>query len=223
MTSTGRNTRRARNSISRDEIVAAATTLVQSSGLAALSMRRVAEQLGASTMSVYNHLRDRDELLLAMLDRALAELPYESDLADPLTRLGARMIGVHDYLAERTWIPRILVRGDLVAPSSFGFADACIADFSRLGLSATDSLFAFSACWHQMLGELLDRHPGDLGARPTQREQALRAMDTARYPHYAHVLDNLDPMDSPPADRFADDIDLLLIGIDARRTRPDPV
>jgi AcrR family transcriptional regulator len=57
-----------------DAIVAAAVELADGSGLAALSMRALAERLGAGTMSLYTHLPGKAELIDLMLDTVLSEI-----------------------------------------------------------------------------------------------------------------------------------------------------
>ncbi|MFE7117293.1 TetR/AcrR family transcriptional regulator C-terminal domain-containing protein [Streptomyces sp. NPDC057654] len=56
-------------------IVAAAVTVADTEGLAAVSMRRVAAELGVATMSLYRHVADKDDLLTRMLDSVMAEHP----------------------------------------------------------------------------------------------------------------------------------------------------
>ena len=56
-----------------DRIVAAAIAIADQEGLAGLSMRRVATDLGAATMALYRHVADKDDLVLRMLDAAMGE------------------------------------------------------------------------------------------------------------------------------------------------------
>jgi AcrR family transcriptional regulator/DNA-binding transcriptional ArsR family regulator len=56
-------------------IVAAAVTVADEEGLAAVSMRRVAAELKVATMSLYRHVADKDDLLTRMLDAVIAEEP----------------------------------------------------------------------------------------------------------------------------------------------------
>jgi AcrR family transcriptional regulator len=56
--------------LNRDRIVAAAIGIADRDGLAALSMARVAESVGNSTMALYRHVANKDELLVFMLDAA---------------------------------------------------------------------------------------------------------------------------------------------------------
>jgi AcrR family transcriptional regulator len=57
-----------------DAIVAVGIAVADAEGLAAVSMRRVAAELGAAPMSLYRHVRDKDELLLQMMDTATGDL-----------------------------------------------------------------------------------------------------------------------------------------------------
>jgi len=58
--------------LSTDEVVAAAIALADAEGLAALSMRRVAEAVGVSPMSLYTYVPSKAELVDLMFDRTLA-------------------------------------------------------------------------------------------------------------------------------------------------------
>jgi AcrR family transcriptional regulator len=60
-------------------IVVAAVTVADAEGLAAVSMRRVAAELGVATMSLYRHVADKDDLLTRMLDTVVAERPLPAD------------------------------------------------------------------------------------------------------------------------------------------------
>jgi AcrR family transcriptional regulator len=59
--------------LSKERIVAAATDVADKEGLGPLSMRRVAVELDVATMSLYRHVRHKDDLLSAMVDAAFAE------------------------------------------------------------------------------------------------------------------------------------------------------
>src|SRR5689334_9902117 len=65
--------RRRRDPISRDAIVAAAIKLLDREGLAALSMRRLAEELGTGAASLYWHVGSKDGLLDLVLDQIIGE------------------------------------------------------------------------------------------------------------------------------------------------------
>src|SRR3984957_15791280 len=60
-------------------IVAAAIAVADAEGLAGLSMRRVATEIGVATMSLYRHIADKDDLLLKMMDAAFGECRFPDD------------------------------------------------------------------------------------------------------------------------------------------------
>jgi AcrR family transcriptional regulator len=66
--------RPAKSPLSEAAIVEAALALTRSEGLAAVTMRRVAAELDTGAASLYVYVRNRDELLIAMLDRATSTI-----------------------------------------------------------------------------------------------------------------------------------------------------
>ncbi|MER7011803.1 TetR/AcrR family transcriptional regulator C-terminal domain-containing protein [Saccharopolyspora sp. NPDC000359] len=91
-----RTTRTTDTHIDQRRIVHAAITIADAEGRAAVSMRRVAAELGAGTMSLYRHVPDKDELLRLMADAALAETP----LPEPSRRSWHRSL---EKLARQHW------------------------------------------------------------------------------------------------------------------------
>ena len=62
----------ARIPVAPDRIVAAAIRVADAEGLAALSMRRVAAEIGAAPMSLYRHVADKDDLVVQMMNTVFA-------------------------------------------------------------------------------------------------------------------------------------------------------
>lgn len=61
--------------LSRERVVEAAVAIADDEGTDALTMRVLARELGVATMSLYRHVKSRDELLTLMIDAVLAEQP----------------------------------------------------------------------------------------------------------------------------------------------------
>ena len=76
-----RSSRKRREPISREAIVAAAIQLLDREGLTALSMRRLGEELGAGAASLYWHVGSKDGLLDLVLDELIGEVEIPD--ADP--------------------------------------------------------------------------------------------------------------------------------------------
>lgn len=73
---------RSHRTLSREAIVDAALGLLDSEGLSAVTMRRVAESLGTGPASLYAHVADKDEMVAAVLDRIFSEVPVP-EVLDP--------------------------------------------------------------------------------------------------------------------------------------------
>lgn len=73
--------------ISREDILAVTLGLADEQGLAAVTMRAVAARLGVTAMSLYRHVRDKDDLLDGLVERLLADLVLPDDRLPPEERL----------------------------------------------------------------------------------------------------------------------------------------
>ncbi len=82
-----------RSSLDVDRIVAGAVRLADAEGLGAVSMRRVAGELGVPAMTLYSHVPGKDELVDLMLDTALGEL-YPDEQAPAAGNWRARVEAV---------------------------------------------------------------------------------------------------------------------------------
>ena len=88
--------------LSLDRIVKAALRIGRADGLAAVSMSRVAAELGASTMALYRYVAAKDELIALMVDMGMGP-PPAAPASDEGWRAG---------LAQWAWAERALLRKD---------------------------------------------------------------------------------------------------------------
>ncbi|MFF2613754.1 TetR/AcrR family transcriptional regulator C-terminal domain-containing protein [Kitasatospora sp. NPDC058046] len=70
--------RREQPALSREQIVAEAFALLDSGGIEALSMRKLAARLNAGATSLYTHVANKDELLALVVDQVFGTLPHPS-------------------------------------------------------------------------------------------------------------------------------------------------
>jgi AcrR family transcriptional regulator len=96
----GSQTEAGRSGLTVKAIVAAAIAIANADGLEALSMRRVADQLGVGAMSLYTHIPGKSELIDLMLDTAYGEL-YTS-VEEPAQQPGGWREGLR-FIAQRNW------------------------------------------------------------------------------------------------------------------------
>ena len=65
----------ARERLTRDRVVAAALRIMDDEGLDAVTMRRIAREVGVEAMSLYHHVRDKDDLLDGVCAMVMPRLP----------------------------------------------------------------------------------------------------------------------------------------------------
>ena len=171
--------------LSREQIVDAAASIVGQEGIEALTMRRVADRLSASPMAIYRHVRDKDELLVLLLDRLAARVPREPLPDDPLARLVAACRLMRDGLAEHPWIVDVLAQGDLIAPSILWVIEEIVSGLVACGLSLGEAADGYRAVWQFTVGELMIRRGLD------------RVATLGRPPYVIEVLTSVDPRELP--------------------------
>ena len=171
--------------LSRQAVVDAARLIVERDGIDALTMRRVAQELGSSAMAIYRHVRDKDELLVLLLDRLAAELPRPQFSGDPRRRVQEACRFMHDGLARYGWVVDVLAQGDLIAPEILWLLEEIVAGLMACGLSESQAADGYRAIWQFTVGELIIR-------RGLERTAAL-----GRPPFVIGVLTSVDPGQLP--------------------------
>ncbi len=127
--------------LNRERMVLAAVHIADTEGLSALSMRRVATDLGTATMSLYRHVHNKDELLMAMADNVFARYPLPPAAPDwrtgleSLCRLQWRGYQDHPWLAQYV----SMTRPQLV-PRAMAHTERAMAILAELGLGIADRL-----------------------------------------------------------------------------------
>jgi AcrR family transcriptional regulator len=110
--------------LSVDRIVQAAVELADADGLEAVSMSRVANRLGFTTMSLYRHVASKDELLVLMLDAALGPPPpLDASAVGWRARLKRWCIDMLAVLNRHPWWLRIPISPPPPTPSSVAWLD----------------------------------------------------------------------------------------------------
>jgi len=178
--------------LSREQIVAAARALIEQHGVTALTMRRLAAELGATPMAVYHHVRDREELLLLLMAEAAAGIPPLPMPADPRERLVASALAMHDALARVPWIVEVLTSDDLLSPEALRYPEAIVDAAIACGLGPDDAVHAYRTIWYYTVGEILVRAGSArrrADDRPTFRDQAFAAIDPDSLPRLAAAAD----------------------------------
>ncbi len=131
----GRPSRGPKPGLSLARIVEAGVHVASSEGLAAVSMSRVAEELGTSTMSLYRYVAAKDELLLLMVDAALGP-PAPADPNEGWRAALSRWSwDYHQRLSAHPWAVRVPIAGAPATPNQVAWMERALWSLRDTGLS----------------------------------------------------------------------------------------
>ncbi|MEV1050597.1 TetR family transcriptional regulator [Streptomyces sp. NPDC049887] len=173
--------------LSRERIVGAASALVDAEGLDAVSTRRLAAELGVSGPSLYNHFRNKDEILDAVADAVSAKVDLsmfdESDPRDWRTALHDWAVSYRAALTEHPNVVPVLARGPGRRPAGLKVADAVFGAMVRAGWPPAQATHIGALMRYFITGSALGSFAGGFVDDAT-------AYDPSDYPHLgqAHLL-----------------------------------
>ncbi len=127
---------RARTPLSRDRIVKAAVDLADRSGVEAVTMRRLGDELGFEAMSLYRYIANKDDLLDGMLDLVLAEWRLPRDAGDWRKSIRTSARSVHDALRRHRWAARLLMTGMRPRPARLAYMEWLLGRLRGAGFDA---------------------------------------------------------------------------------------
>ncbi|GAA2605290.1 TetR/AcrR family transcriptional regulator [Dactylosporangium fulvum] len=123
-----------------ERIVAAGVKIAETEGLGAVSMGRVATELGAATMSLYRYVTAKGELLDLMVDAAAGQPPAAEPGEDWRSGLH-RFAHAHLALLRRhPWVMRVAIGGPPVTPNQIAWMDRGLSILRGTGLREYEKL-----------------------------------------------------------------------------------
>ena len=170
--------------LDREAVLDTAVGLLDAEGVEALTMRRLASELGVSAMAPYRHVGSKDQLLMELVDRLAARVVYPARPADPKGAMRVLWTSIYDGLAEHPWVPEVLARRRMMAPSVLDAIEEIHAALRNAGLSTQEAVRAYRLMWNFTLGSLLVR-AGTSSESPSQQRKLRGAPDPQRYPNLA--------------------------------------
>src|SRR4051812_22734141 len=220
-------TRRPRHT--REQIAAAALAVADSEGLEAVSMRRIASELGAGTMTLYYYVRTKAELLDLMDDAIMGEVLVPDDELSTNWRAALTQIATRsrDAFGRHPWAFEGL-RGARGGPNGMKHFEQSLASVSSLDLGLEQKLEIVLIVDDYVFGYVLrSAAPGgelsDPEARQAACEYLARLVATGDYPHTSAMFAGYDidaALDRMIAafrdkERFAKGLERLMDGLEA--------
>jgi AcrR family transcriptional regulator len=207
--------------LSRARIVDAALGIMDGEGLEAVTMRRVGRELGVEAMSLYNHVRDKEDLLDAITERVMVafRLPDPAeDWREDVRRTAQewrRVLRLHPnvvrLMAERT--------KPMTSVDSFRPMDHAIEVLRRAGLSDRDTVQAFHAFGGYIFGFVLLENGMMLGQPDDEEhrrshEELGRLLGDGDLPNLAAIIPYF--VECASQEQFDFGIEMLIAGVAER-------
>lgn len=127
---------RARTPLSRDRILRTAVDLADRSGVEAVTMRRLGDELGVQAMSLYNYVASKDDLLDGMLDVVIAEWEGPCATGDWKDSVRTSARSVHDAVRRHPWAARLLTTGIRIRPARLDYTERLLGRLRAAGFDA---------------------------------------------------------------------------------------
>ncbi|MEU0514219.1 TetR/AcrR family transcriptional regulator [Amycolatopsis sp. NPDC006125] len=216
-------TTKTRPVVTEEKIVRTAIAIADAEGLDALSMRRLAAEMGTGTTSLYRHVAGKDELFELMVDTIIGEEPlpepgddWRAELAQLARRQRAVML-LHPWLAQQA------ARHPTLGPNVIARADHHLGIVSRMTDDPTLATMVVDTINTHVLGAV----SAELAELEVQRRTGMtedewrnwvgayvrQVVESGRYPHFNRRVLEADDVD--PATRFEFGLECLLTGIEA--------
>jgi AcrR family transcriptional regulator len=211
-----------REPVTRERVIEAALAVMDAEGLDAVTMRRIGRELGVEAMSLYNHVRDKDDILEGLTENVMNTFEFPAPTGDWKTdaramceewrRLLKRHPGVMQLLAER--------HKPLEGLSTYRAMDSALGVLRRAGLPERETAQAFNTIGSYIFGFVMMEQGLMLGNDDEHARQHDLAMDALRdtglryllacFPHFA---------DCSTDEQFGFGLEVLLNGLETTLDR----
>ncbi len=212
--------------LSLERIVDSGVGLAASEGLEAVSMNRLATELGTGAMSLYRYVSSKAELVDLMVDAALGPMPAVATGTGWRQALEQLAWAYREALRRHTWILRVPITAPPVTPNQVAFLEACLGATRDTGLSGPARLSTVLLLSGYVRSEatlIADITAASMVSGSLAQvvvanyPQMLRRLtDAARFPaiHELMASGAFDPDEDPDAE-FVFGLQRLLDGVDA--------
>jgi AcrR family transcriptional regulator len=141
-----------RAQLTRERVVAAGIELADRDGIESISMRRLAQELGVEAMSLYTHVRNKDDLLDGMVDAVIGKIPTSADGADWKTSLRQMLLAARSVVLTHPWAPRPIESRTTLGPAMMRYANTVIGVLREGGFTIAQTHHALHILGSRVLG-----------------------------------------------------------------------
>ena len=119
--------------LTRKRILDAAIKSADKSGIATLSMRKLAQALGVQAMSLYNHVTDKEDVLDGIVDIVVGEIGLPSINGNWQTAMRQRAVSARAVLLRHPWAAMLIMSRINIGPAMLAYVNATIGCLREAG------------------------------------------------------------------------------------------
>ena len=191
----------------------------------ALSMRRLAEELGIEAMSLYHYVKSKDEILAGIMDRIVAEIPPPARGRDWKGAIRASAIAFHDALRKHPWSTSLLMSPKHMSVARLHYMDALLGCLREAGFSPLQTHHVYHALDSHIVGSTLWEGGYRQWAKKVDLDAVAKAvfelLPRDEHPYfYEHVQQHVSGATKGEKTEFEFGLDLILDGVE--RMLPPP-
>ncbi len=222
----------ARGSLSRARVLQAAVAIAARDGIESLSMRKLADELGAGAMSLYHYFPSKDALLDGMVDVVFGEIDLPPAGVDWKAAMRRRAISTREVLNRHRWAVGLMESRMTPGPASMRLHDAVLGCLREAGFDVEATIQAYSVLDAYIYGFALQEKTvpfesaEDAAAVATEQTREYAELAGERqmaalaeeFPHLAEVVaGHVATVGFDFAAAFEYGLDLILDALDRRR------
>jgi AcrR family transcriptional regulator len=209
--------------LSKERVLGAAVALADEGGVDALSMRRLAQELGVVPMALYKHVANKDEMLGGMIDVVVGEIDPPLSGTDWKTAVRQRVLSARSALLRHPWASQVIESRTDPTPAVLKYMDSMVGMFRAGGFSIDLTHHAMHAMGSRLLGFSQELFDDTADAGPELDPVMLREMANG-YPHITEMVMAITHDDESVVGTGCDDqfefefaLDLMLDGLERLR------
>ena len=205
--------------MSRERVLRAAINLADRDGIDSLSMRKLGQQVGVEAMSLYNHVRNKEDVLNGMVDFVFSEIDLPSSGADWSMAMRQRAISARQALLRHPWAIGLMESRIQPGPATLRHHDSVLRNLREAGFSVELAAHAYSVLDSYIYGFTLNELTLPFDTSEGAAEVAgniFREFLRGEYPYLAEMAtEHAMKPGYNYGDEFEFGLDLILAGLDA--------
>jgi AcrR family transcriptional regulator len=141
-----------RTQLTRERVMAAAIEFADRDGIESISMRKLAQELGVEAMSLYTHVRNKNDLLDGLADAVIGQIPTRTDGVDWKASLRQLVFAARRVVLRHPWAPRAVQAQTAPGPAALQYFNTVIGILRGGGFSIAQTHHALHILGSRVLG-----------------------------------------------------------------------